>query len=139
MTSLRLRNKGRVVRPLYNPPSLVARQALSALYFGFLTRWRWLPYWLLKGSKTLPTAAGATGMGCIGFPTHPVWEVTAACNLRCQHCHAAAGKPLPGELSTEEGKKLLEDIASIDEFRMIVFTGGEPLVRKDILELIEYA
>lgn len=121
------------------PPSLVAKQALSALYFGYLTKWRRLPQWLLKGRKTLPTAAGAIGMGCIGFPIHPIWEVTAACNLECRHCHAGAGKHHAAELSTEEGKKLLRDIASVPEFRMLVFTGGEPLVRPDILELVEYA
>jgi radical SAM protein with 4Fe4S-binding SPASM domain len=78
-------------------------------------------------------------MGCIGFPTHPVWEVTTRCNLRCQHCHASAGKPLEGELTTAEGKALLRDLTSIGEFRLLVLSGGEPLVRPDIWELIEYA
>ena len=52
----------------------------------------------------MPTAAGAIGMGCIGFPIHPVWEVTNACNLKCEQCHACSGKPMPNELTTEEGK-----------------------------------
>jgi len=129
----------KIVKPFYMPPSLVAKQALSALYFGYLTRWRRLPQWLLKGSRTLPTAAGAIGMGCIGFPIHPVWEITTACNLQCRHCHANAGKRLGQELTTEEGKKLIEQIASVPEFRMLVLTGGEPMVRPDILELAEYA
>lgn len=132
-------NSQRTVRPFYNPPTLVARQALSALYFGWLIRWKKLPQWLLKWRTTLPTTAGAIRMGCIGFPSHPVWEVSNACNLRCQQCHASSGKPLADELSTEEGKKLLRELASIDEFRMLVFTGGEPLVRPDILELVGYA
>jgi radical SAM protein with 4Fe4S-binding SPASM domain len=131
--------QGKRAKPFYNPPSLVARQTLAALYFGFLIRWRKLPHWLVKGGKTLPTVAGAMGMGCIGFPIHPVWEVTAACNLRCRHCHANGGKRAEGELTTEEGKRLLEDLVSVDEFRMLVFTGGEPLVRPDIFELVEYA
>jgi len=136
MENIRMVNKA---RPFCWPPSLVARQAMSALYFGFLTRWRKLPHWLIKGRKTLPTVAGALGMGCIGFPIHPVWEITTACNLRCCHCHATAGSPSPGELSTAEGKKLLEEIAALDEFRTIVFSGGEPLVRQDIWELLEHA
>ena len=127
------------VRPFYSPPTLVLRQAASALYFGFLIGWKKLPHWLVKGPRTLPTAAGAIGMGCIGFPVHPVWEVTNACNLRCRQCHASSGKPLPNELTTEEGKKLLDDIAGISEFRMLALGGGEPLVRPDIFELVAYA
>ncbi len=87
----------------------------------------------------LPTAAGAIGMGCIGFPIHPVWEVTNACNLRCRQCHANSGKPFPDELSTEEGKRLLDDMAAIGEFRMLALGGGEPLIRPDIFELVAYA
>jgi radical SAM protein with 4Fe4S-binding SPASM domain len=121
------------------PPSLVATQAASICYFSYLTRWRRLFPWLFKGIRTLPTAAGAVGMGCIGFPIHPVWEVTAACNLKCRHCHVNAGKHLGNELDTEESKKLIIDIAKVPEFRMLVFTGGEPLVRPDILELTEVA
>jgi len=127
------------VKPFYKPPSLVTKQALSVLCFGYLTRWRRLPQWLLQGRRTLPTAAGAIGMGCIGFPIHPVWEVTTACNLRCRHCHASAGKRQDDELNTEDGIKLLHQIASVPEFRMLVLTGGEPLVRPDIIELVEQA
>ena len=87
----------------------------------------------------MPTAAGAIGMGCIGFPIHPVWEVTNACNLKCEQCHASSGKPLTNELSTEEGKRLLDGMARIEEFRMLALGGGEPLVRPDILELVAYA
>jgi radical SAM protein with 4Fe4S-binding SPASM domain len=123
------------VKPFYNPPTLLARQAASALYFGLVTRWRKLPYWFTQVRKTIPTAAGATGMGCIGFPVHPVWEVTSACNLRCRQCHASGGKVNPDELTTEEGKKLLRELSEITDFRMLVLAGGEPLVRKDILEL----
>jgi radical SAM protein with 4Fe4S-binding SPASM domain len=78
-------------------------------------------------------------MGCIGFPAHPVWEVTQGCNLACIHCHASSGDAGPEELTTEEGFKLLEEIASVDAFRMLVLTGGEPLVRKDLFELLRYA
>lgn len=129
----------KIVKPFFVPPSLVAKQALSAFYFSYLTQWHGLTPWMLNGRKTLPTATGAVGMGCIGFPIHPVWEITAACNLKCRHCHVSAGKRLGEELSTEEGKRLIRDIASVPEFRMLVLTGGEPLVRPDIFELVEYA
>ncbi|MFC2058205.1 radical SAM protein [Chloroflexota bacterium] len=129
----------RTVKRFYNPPTLLLRQAASALYFSYIVGWKKLPHWLMKGKRTLPTAAGAIGMGCIGFPIHPVWEVTNACNLGCKQCHACSGKPAPGELTTEEGKRLLDSIANIGEFRMLALGGGEPLVRPDIVELIAYA
>lgn len=127
------------VKPFYSPPSLVSRQALAAFCLAALTKWRYFPFWATKAWKTLPVAAGAVGMGCIGFPNHPVWEMTAACNLRCKHCHAQGGKRSPVELSTEEGKKLLRELAAVDSFRMMVFTGGEPLLRPDLFELCAYA
>lgn len=116
------------------------RQLGSVLLMGCLNGWRGFPGWLIKyGFKSLPVANGATGMGCIGYPGHPVWEVTGACNLRCIHCHAVSGQKEADELSTDEGKRLIDMIAREEEFRTLVFTGGEPLVRKDIFELLAHA
>jgi radical SAM protein with 4Fe4S-binding SPASM domain len=130
----------RIVRPYWRPPTLILRQLVSALYVGSLARWRHLPAWARDyGIQCLPGAAGSRGMGCIGFPSHPVWEMTAACNLNCIHCHASGGRPADDELSTEEGKRLLDQLACIDEFRMVAFTGGEPLMRRDLYELMAYA
>ena len=78
-------------------------------------------------------------MGCIGFPDHPVWEMTTACNLNCVHCHTAGGEPSRNELTTDEGKHLLGELAQIKNFRMMAFTGGEPLVRPDLFELLAYS
>jgi radical SAM protein with 4Fe4S-binding SPASM domain len=94
---------------------------------------------LTYGIQCLPGAAGSRGMGCIGFPAHPVWEMTTACNLRCIHCHASGGKPAADELTTDEAKRLLDELAQVPEFRMMAFTGGEPLVRKDLFELLAYS
>jgi len=128
------------VTPYWWPPSLFLRQAGSALYVGALTHWQALGYWVRTyGLQCLPGAAGSRGMGCIGFPAHPVWEMTAACNLRCIHCHASGGKPAPDELTTREAKQLLDSLAAVREFRMMAFTGGEPLVREDLFELLAYA
>ncbi len=130
----------RRVQPYWWPPSLFLRQLGSLLYIGVLTRWRALPQWVgAYGVQCLPGAAGSRGMGCIGFPAHPVWEMTAACNLHCIHCHASGGKPAPDELTTNEGKRLLDQLAGVREFRMMAFTGGEPLVRPDLFELLAYA
>src|SRR5665648_1212370 len=66
------------------------------------------------------------------------WEVTRRCNLACLHCRAAAGSgPYPEELSTAEGKKLLDDLASLGQV-VVILTGGEPLLRDDIFELAAY-
>jgi radical SAM protein with 4Fe4S-binding SPASM domain len=128
------------VRPLWWPPSLILRQLGSALYVGALAHWRELPRWILTyGLKCIPGAAGSWGQGCIGFPAHPVWEMTSACNLHCIHCHASGGKRAADELTTEEAKRLMDQLAEVDEFRMVAFTGGEPLVRDDLFELLAYS
>ncbi|MFX1317628.1 MAG: radical SAM protein [Promethearchaeota archaeon] len=130
----------RKVRPYWQFPHLILRQALSAFYVGALSRWTRLPRWFLKyGLKCLPGAAGSRGMGCIGFPAHPVWEITTACNLHCIHCHTSGGKPAKDELTTTEGKQLLNQLANVKEFHMMAFTGGEPLLRSDLYELLAYS
>ena len=128
------------VKPFFWPPSLLCRQLGSAMLMGYLNGWRKILPWLLRdGFKSIPVSNGALGMGCIGYPGHPVWEVTTACNLSCIHCHAASGKPDPHELSLDEGKKLIDQIAAVDGFRTLVYTGGEPLVRPDIFELLTHS
>ncbi|SFM94337.1 12,18-didecarboxysiroheme deacetylase [Thermodesulforhabdus norvegica] len=68
-----------------------------------------------------------------------VWNVTKRCNLRCAHCYAQADQlPTEGELSTEEGKRLLDDLAAFG-CPVVLFSGGEPLMRPDIFELAAYA
>ncbi|MDD4649278.1 MAG: radical SAM protein, partial [Desulfoplanes sp.] len=60
------------------------------------------------------------------------WEITRSCNLACQHCRAEAHEePYPGELSTEEAKALIDTFPQTGN-PVIIFTGGEPLMRKDI-------
>jgi radical SAM protein with 4Fe4S-binding SPASM domain len=78
-------------------------------------------------------------MGCIGFPDHAVWEMTTACNLNCIHCHVTGGESDNDELDTDEAKHLLNDLAQIRNFRMIAFTGGEPLIRPDLFELLAFS
>lgn len=66
------------------------------------------------------------------------WNTTRQCNQYCVHCYRAAGdSPDPDELSTEEGKTLLSGIAEAG-FRICILSGGEPLVRPDIYELIAH-
>jgi len=71
-----------------------------------------------------------------GAPFLIVWDVTYACNLRCKHCYANAGKPLTDELTTEEALKVVDTLGEAG-VAALAFSGGEPLVRKDILKLID--
>lgn len=74
-------------------------------------------------------------------PRLVLWETTQACPLACVHCRAnAISTPDPDELTTEEGFALIDDLASAPGPRpVIVFTGGDPLSRPDLLDLIAHA
>jgi radical SAM protein len=69
------------------------------------------------------------------------WETTKACLLKCKHCRAEAiTKPLPGELSTEEAKRLVDEVAGFGRpTPILVLTGGDPLMREDFWEIVDYA
>lgn len=68
-----------------------------------------------------------------------IWEVTRACDLKCLHCRAEAQEfRHPQELTTEEGLHLLNDVRSFGQ-PLFIFTGGDPLKRPDIFELIGHA
>jgi radical SAM protein len=72
-------------------------------------------------------------------PLVVIWEVTRACDLACFHCRASAQPQRnPLELSTVEAKKLIDDVAQLDP-PIFIFTGGDPLKRPDIYELVEHA
>lgn len=66
------------------------------------------------------------------------WMTTNRCNLSCSHCYQDAGSKKEKELTTEEGKKLIDEIARAG-FKIMIFSGGEPLMRPDIFELVSYA
>jgi len=68
-----------------------------------------------------------------------IWEVTQACELACKHCRADA-EPLrhPDELTTSEGKRLLEEARRFGDGQLVVLSGGDPLARDDTIELVEY-
>ena len=68
-----------------------------------------------------------------------VWNATKTCNLECVHCYADAKiKRFIGELTTEEAQRMIEDLANFKVAALLI-SGGEPLVRPDILDLAEYA
>lgn len=71
------------------------------------------------------------------FPLHALWEVTQLCPLRCRHCYLAC-KHEPEELDTSEGRDLLGRMARLGVM-FLVITGGEPLLREDLFDLIDEA
>ena len=66
------------------------------------------------------------------------WNTTNACNMYCKHCYRDAGVKAEEELSTTEAKKLIDGIVRAN-FKIMIFSGGEPLMRPDIEELTAYA
>ncbi|MBI1978363.1 MAG: radical SAM protein [Candidatus Omnitrophica bacterium] len=68
-----------------------------------------------------------------------VWNITRSCNLRCLHCYNdSSAKRYPGELTTQEAKIVIDDLAFF-KVPAILFSGGEPLLRADLFELAQYA
>jgi len=66
------------------------------------------------------------------------WNLTKKCNLRCPHCYMEAGKKAEYELSTEECLALVDEMKQLGT-EMLILTGGEPLLRKDIFDIAQYA
>lgn len=81
-------------------------------------------------------------INAIDFNERPfiaIWEMTQACDLACVHCRASAQPDRhPMELSTEEGKHLIDQIADM-KVPVFVLTGGDPIKRPDLFELIGHA
>ncbi len=72
-------------------------------------------------------------------PPIVVWNCTQRCNLRCVHCYARAqDKAYHGELTTEESKAFIQDLSDFG-VPVILFSGGEPTLRKDIIEMATWA
>lgn len=66
------------------------------------------------------------------------WNITGACHLRCSHCYLDARRRWPDELTTEEGIRLIDQMAEAGT-GLLILTGGEPLLRRDLLDLARHA
>jgi mycofactocin biosynthetic radical S-adenosylmethionine protein MftC len=66
------------------------------------------------------------------------WELTYACNLACVHCLSSSGRRDPRELTTEEAKRVIDELHDLQVF-YINIGGGEPMIRRDFSELVAYA
>jgi MoaA/NifB/PqqE/SkfB family radical SAM enzyme len=94
--------------------------------------------------ETVTTRLGAPGFGrgrdLDRSPLIAFYELTRACDLVCVHCRACAQRSAaPGELTTRQARSLVDRLASFPEPPMLVLTGGDPLKRPDVFELIDHA
>jgi len=76
--------------------------------------------------------------GGLDAPICLTWELTYACNLQCVHCLSSSGQRDPRELSTAEAKHVLDELRDLQVF-YINIGGGEPMVRRDFFDLVEYS
>jgi mycofactocin radical SAM maturase len=74
----------------------------------------------------------------LNSPICLTWELTYACNLACVHCLSSSGRRDPRELSTAEAKGVVDELARMQVFYVNI-GGGEPTVRPDFWELLDYA
>jgi mycofactocin biosynthetic radical S-adenosylmethionine protein MftC len=76
--------------------------------------------------------------GGLDAPICLTWELTYACNLACVHCLSSSGRRDPRELTTAEAKAVLDELRELQVF-YINIGGGEPMIRRDFFELVDYA
>ena len=76
--------------------------------------------------------------GGLDAPICLTWELTYACNLDCVHCLSSSGRRDPRELTTDEAKAVIDELAELKVF-YINIGGGEPTIRRDFFELVDYS
>ncbi|GAH17520.1 unnamed protein product, partial [marine sediment metagenome] len=109
---------------------------ISKLYCDEVTPGDWLRYGK-SGSGERPE--DVVPMSASERRPIVVWNITRACNLKCVHCYndSGAGKTC-NDVTTEKAKAVLDDLAGFG-VPSVLFSGGEPLMRPDLFELIQYA
>ncbi len=104
----------------------VTKLLFATDYFGDSLRYT-------KDAHKAKNGAGE-GMGPV-----VVWNSTRTCNLKCRHCYMNSdARKYQDELTTAEAKKFIDDLADF-HVPVLLFSGGEPLIRPDFFELAEYA
>lgn len=106
---------------------------ISKLYCGEVTPGDWIRYGEESQSGEVAPKSASQRRPVV------VWNITRACNLKCVHCYNDSGSEKANdELSTKETKAVLGDLAQFG-VPSVLFSGGEPLMRSDLFELIDYA
>jgi len=126
-------------RKLLSPILSVACRAFGLTQGQLKERFR-DPYWRLGLVNVIKGIAwfGVKRPYIPGAPFQVVWNITRACNLKCVHCYESAGAKGSDELSTEkaiEGIDILADAGVL----ILAFSGGEPTIRPDILQLVKHS
>jgi len=109
---------------------------ISKLYCGQPTPGDWIRY-----GRQNPDARGDQPAPAKASQRRPVvvWNITRACNLACIHCYNDSGpEKAANELTTSQAKSVLDDLAHFG-VPSVLFSGGEPLMRTDLFELLDYA
>ncbi len=88
--------------------------------------------------QAMPTSTALPVPGSDHRPALISWNLTKRCNLKCPHCYMEAGKKAEKELTTEECIALLDEMQGLGT-EMVILTGGEPLLRKDIYDIASEA
>ncbi|MBU7032287.1 MAG: radical SAM protein [Theionarchaea archaeon] len=83
-------------------------------------------------------SSGKRNSGCLAAPNSIIWDVTNRCNLACRHCYVEAREHSTQEPTTEEAMAIMDQLKDAKIFTLS-FSGGEPLLRNDIYELLSYA
>lgn len=113
--------------------------SISKLYCGGAAESDGLRYG--HGGQGPVVSAGAPPASKTAAERRPVtvWNVTRTCNLRCIHCYTdSEARRYGGELTTEEGRALVQDLAGF-QIPALLFSGGEPLARPDLFDLVSHA
>ncbi len=110
--------------------------SVTRLYCGLAARGDWLRY---GRHQTGEPAKSHVPRSASERRPIVVWNITAACNLKCLHCYSSSTTVRnPDELSTIQAKAVLDDLAAFG-VPVVLFSGGEPLMRSDLFDLLEYA
>src|SRR3990170_6586 len=80
-------------------------------------------------------------MGTVEYKPYLVsWNITKRCNLSCPHCYIdASQKSNNNEITTEQAKTVIQSLSLLNKELMLVFSGGEPMLRPDVYELVQCA
>ena len=91
------------------------------------------------GSPDQSARASKHRFGEVGAPAVAVWNCVSHCNMTCPHCYAAAvGRPSPDDLTTEQATAMIDALAD-GGVKVLIASGGEPLLRRDLFMLLEHA
>jgi radical SAM protein with 4Fe4S-binding SPASM domain len=111
---------------------------ITRLYLGSESQGDFIRYGQGKSSHSFKTMGEKPKSAAERRPV-TVWNCTRTCNLSCIHCYTdSEKKKYPDELSTQEAREMLRDLADF-KIPALLVSGGEPLLRKDLFELVAYA